>query len=298
MNTIYLNRAVSDDVRRDRLYDGQLFVYSARPSTRALCEVARKLTEQAFAPHDPRDAQHYMPVDEYVQILKALKPTFIHHPECKVAIRDILDDLSCDLERTYFDVPRLRTVTDGEYLTSGLGYAFKPHRDTWYSPPMCQINWWLPIYPIESENAMAFHPKYWNRPVKNDSSTFDYQDWQHTGRKTAGRHVTKDTRKQSEAREPLDLDNQLRIVTEPGGLLIFSAAHLHSTVPNTAGRTRLSIDFRTVHLADLTAERGAPNLDSTCSGTTIRDYLRGHDYAAMPEEVATMYERSPRTKVS
>ena len=297
MNALYVNAGVSDDIRRNRLYDGQLFVYSARSSTRAVCEFAQELAEQAFAPHDPRDAQYHMPVDEYVQILKVLKPTFIHHPKCKVLIRDILDDLGCDLERTYFDVPRLRTVTHGEYLTGGLGYAFKPHRDTWYSPPMCQINWWLPIYPIESENAMAFHPTYWDRAVKNDSCTFNYQEWQRTGRKTAGQHVKTDTRKQSEVKEPLDL-HQLRIVTEAGGLVIFSAAHLHSTVPNTTGRARLSIDFRTVHLADLTAGRGAPNLDSACSGTTIRDYLRGRDHAAMPEAVTAMYERSLTARVS
>ena len=102
--------------------------------------------------------------------------------------------------------------------------------------------------------------------------------------------MKKDTRRQSEALEPIELDPQIRLVTEPGGLIIFSAAQLHSTVPNTAGRTRLSIDFRTVHSEDLLQQRGAPNLDSACTGTTIHDYLRGSDTSPVPPSLCTLYE--------
>lgn len=289
MNTIYFNADVADEVRRCRLYNGQLFVYSARQSTTQLRRFACTLAEEAFAPYDPRDAQHHLPVEEYVAILTELKPRFIHHPQAKRLVQDILAELGCDPDKTYFDVPRLRTATSGNYLNTGIAYAFKPHRDTWYSPPMCQLNWWLPIYPIESENAMAFHVKYWDTPLRNSSHEFNYQVWAETGRREAANHIGKDTRRQSQALEPVEVDPQLRVVTEPDGLLIFSAAHLHSTVPNTSGRTRLSIDFRTVHLDDLAAHRGAPNLDSHCTGTTIGDYLRLSDLSHVPEEIAAQY---------
>jgi hypothetical protein len=61
-------------------------------------------------------------------------------------------------------------------------------------------------------------------------------------------------------------------------------------VPNTSGRTRFSIDFRTVNLDDAQARRGAPNLDSECTGTTMRDYLRASDLTHVPEEVVAMYD--------
>jgi hypothetical protein len=292
MNTIYCNSDIPDDLRRRRLYNGQLFVYSARESSAALCRFACALAEEAFAPHDPRDAQHYLPVEKFVAILADLKPKFINHPRSKQLVQDVIIDLGCDPEKTFFDVPRLRTATSGNYLNSGIAYAFKPHRDTWYSPPMCQLNWWLPIYPIESENAMAFHIKYWDSPLRNSSHEFNYQVWTETGRREASSHVGQDTRRQSEALDPVELDPQLRVVTEPDGLLIFSAAHLHSTVPNTSGRTRLSIDFRTVHADDLAIRRGAPNLDSRCTGTTIGDYLRVADLAHVPAEIAAVYEDS------
>ena len=84
---------------------------------------------------DPPNAQHRLAVDEYVEILKSLKPDFIHHPECKTLIRNLLIELGCDQQHTFFDVPRIRTACAGDYLSSGLAYAFKPHRDTWYSTP-------------------------------------------------------------------------------------------------------------------------------------------------------------------
>ncbi len=292
MNTLFFNREISDDERRRQLYAGQLFVYTATDNTRALCQLAQEMAAEAFAPHDPTLAQREMPVEQYVEILAKLKPAFIHHPDAKRHIQAILAEFGCDQEETYFDVPRLRTVTSDGYLTSGLGYAFKPHRDTWYSPPMCQLNWWLPVFDIASESSMAFHPAYWDQPIKNSSHEFNYQDWNETGRKAAPKLVKHDNRRQSEALEPLQLDPQTRVVTEVGGLLLFSAAHVHSTVPNTSGATRFSIDFRTVHTNELPNNGGAPNVDSACTGTTIRDYLRASDLEHVPEEICDYYENN------
>ena len=72
--------------------------------------------------------------------------------------------------------------------------------------------------------------------------------------------------------------------------MIFSAAHMHSTVPNNSGRTRFSIDFRTVHIADVVERKGGPNIDSECTGTTLRDYLRGTDLEHIPEEIVASYD--------
>ncbi|NNJ24986.1 hypothetical protein [Alienimonas chondri] len=292
MTAVYFNADHPDDRRRENLYAGAIYVDAANAATRAFCAFARTLSEEAFAPHDPRDAQHVLSVDEYNAVLKDLKPKFIHHPDSKTLIREVLAGAGCDLDRTYADVPRLRTATSHGYLTSGLAYAFKPHRDTWYSPPQCQLNWWLPVYEIEPGNAMAFHPHYWDRAIRNSSAGFNYQDWQTGGRKAAHDQGKKDTRVQSEALEELELEPALKLVPEPGGLIVFSAAHLHSTVPNETGRTRLSIDFRTVHRDDLEAGRGAPNVDSACGGTTTMDYLRAADFTHLPEELIDRYAES------
>jgi hypothetical protein len=81
----------------------------------------------------------------------------------------------------------------------------------------------------------------------------------------------------------------MRIICPVGGIIIFSAAQMHSSVPNTSGRTRFSIDFRTVHLDDVVAKRGAPNIDASCTGTTLRDFLRGSDFARIPDDIVSLY---------
>lgn len=293
MNSIYFDAGMSDAERRRRLFEGQLFVYSPRPSTAALCAFGREMAEEAFAPLDARQAQHSLPVEQFAAILAELKPRFIHHPKSKELIRDVLEALGCEPDRVYFDVPRMRTATHANYLSTGIAYAFHPHRDTWYSAPQCQLNWWLPMYDLESENALAFHPRYWSEPVKNGSSEYDYYEWNKTSRRTAAQHIKSDTRKQPHSEEPLELDPQVRVVARAGGLIIFSAAHMHSTVPNTSGHTRFSIDFRTVHLEDVTNFTGAPNIDSASTGTTLRDYLRASDLSRLPESLVAAYDPNP-----
>src|SRR5437867_1474080 len=290
MNAVFFDSKMSDDARRWSLYGGQLFVFSPSQSSLELCRLAREMAQEAFGSLDPQFAQFGLPVEQYVAILADLKPRFIHHPKCKELLPRILGKLGCDLEKTYFDVPRMRTATHGGYLTAGIAYAFPPHRDTWHSAPMCQINWWIPVYEIDHENAMAFHLRYWNRAVRNDSAEFNYADWNRESRWSAARHIRVDTRKYPRAEEPLELDPQLRLICPPGGIIVFSGAHLHSTVPNTSGRTPFSIDFRTVHLDDVTTDTGALNVDSACTGTTMGDYLRCTDLTHIPTELIYRYE--------
>jgi len=293
MNSLLFDSELDDNQRRKLLYDGDLFVFAPTPKSRALCEFAHELSAEAFAPLDPRKAQFEMPVEEYVKVLEKLKPQFIHHPKSKELIQELLKEHGCDLSKTYFDVPRLRTATTDNYLTSGLAYAFHPHRDTWYSAPQCQINWWIPVYDIVPENCMAFHPKYWNQPIKNSSRDYNYYRWNKESRGTASKQIKADTRKQPRPEEPVEVDPQLRIVPKVGGIILFSGAHMHSTVPNTSGFTRFSIDFRTVHCDDVKEVVGAPNIDSNCTGTSLRDFLRGSDLSRLPEDVVAPYDTQP-----
>ena len=289
MNTIYQDSSFTDDERRNEIYKGQLFAYSPTKNTLAFIEFAKQMIEEAFHGLDPVIAQNEMAVEEYVAILSKLKPAFIHHPKSKEFIKAILLERGCDPKTTYFDVPRMRTSTSDNYLTSGIAYAFHPHRDTWYSAPMCQINWWLPIYEVESGNIMAFHPHYFSKAVKNGSRNYNYQAWNETSRKEAAKHIKSDTREQPKPEEELILDPQVRIVSPPGGMVVFSAAHMHSSIPNFTGKTRFSIDFRTVHLDDLINDKGAENIDSHCTGTTVGDYLQIESLENIPESVVARF---------
>lgn len=292
-NAIFYDASMTDDERRAALFSGQLLVYSPTKETMAFVKFARDQISEAFGGLDPETAQFHLPVERYAEILTALKPAFIHHSESKWHLQSILTAMGCDPAKTYFDVPKMRSSTSGEYLTTGIAYAWHPHRDTWYSAPSSQINWWIPIFPIRPDNAMAFHPAYWNVPVKNSSKGYNYYEW---NQKYRGGHVgqflREDPRPLPKPTQPLVLDPQIRLIVPPGGMILFSAAHMHSSVPNTSGVTRFSIDFRVVHSDDVAGKRGAPHVDEECTGTTMRDYLRISDLTHIPDRLVALYDDS------
>ncbi len=290
MTSVIIDPSCSDDARRERLYAGDLFVHTDSTALHELVRFTRGLVEEAFDPLDPETAQYEMSVESYAAVLSELKPRFIHHPECKRLLRAVLTEHGCDPELTYFDVPRLRTSTSDDYLTTGIAYAFHPHRDTWYSAPMMQVNWWLPVYDVRPDNVVAFHPQYFDQPVANGSASYNYYEWNRDSRALAAQQIGVDTREQPKPEEPIDLDPHIRPVPPVGGMMVFSGAQLHSSVPNTSGRTRISIDFRTVHRSDVEARRGSPNVDSWSTGTTMRDYLRVSDLERLPEDVIAPYD--------
>jgi len=288
-SVVYFESSMIDEIRRKLLYGGGLFVFSHRPSSDALCRSAEQLIGEAFGPLPPREAQFRLPVEEYAAILLKLKPRFIHDPKSKECIQAILREFGCDLDKTYFDVPRLRTSTAGGYLTTGIAYAWHPHRDTWYSAPHCQLNWWIPIHDLDADDGIALHPRYWSVPVPNNSEIYNYYTWNSVHRAAAAQYIKEDPRPLPRPTEPVEIESEIRPVCQAGGVVMFSAAQLHSSVPNTSKKTRFSIDFRTVNIDDVVSKRGAPNIDSRCTGTSLRDFLRASDFSRMPEDIVALY---------
>ena len=290
MGTILVNSAVSDADRRALLYDGAIFYFTPRRPVEALVNHAWDHIRASFDGLDPLTAQDAMSVEQFVERLAGLKPKFTHSLRAKELLREMLVDFGCDPETTYFDLPKLRIVTHSGYLTAGLGYAYKPHRDVWYAAPSCQLNWWFPLVDIGPTNALAFHPQYWNTPVPNTSGGFDPYVWNATGRKDAASFIHSDNRNHPTTAQPIPVEPQVRVVGPASSMLIFSAAQLHSTVPNTSGRTRFSVDFRTMSLEDLNAGRGAALVDNASTGTTLRDYLRVSDFTPLDEEIIKRFD--------
>ena len=296
MTAVHFQPQLTDDERRMALYRGELVLTQSDAATTAFCGFAAELIADAFNGMDPERAQHDLPVAKYVEILSELKPRFIHHPRSKELLQAVLQTRGCDMDRTYFDVPRLRTSTSDGYLTSGIAYAWHPHRDTWYSAPMAQLNFWMAVHPIEAGNAMAFHPSYFDAAVPNSSSTYNYYEWNTKHRAAAANNVTAETRPLPAPTVDIDISDPLIFVTPVGGLIEFSGQHLHSSVPNHSGRTRFSIDFRTVHIGDIEAGVEAPNVDAACTGSSIRDFIRAADLAPMPEHIVALFADGTETR--
>jgi hypothetical protein len=278
---IYANHPLDDEQRRALLFEGNLLLYSCADASRALAEHAAAMIADAFRPHRPQHAQFALEVSEFVKVVGPLKTRFTNDLRTKELVRELLRGYGCDVQMTYFDVPRLRVVPAGGYLTSGVSYAYKAHRDIWYASPRSQVNWWMPVFPVTAQRAMSFFPEYWSRPVANSSADFDYAEWCAVGRRQAVAQVGEDARKHPLPLEEIDLRSELRVAGNTGEIILFAASHLHATAPNTSGLTRFSIDFRTVNLQDLRTQAGGPNIDSRATGSTLGDFLRAADFAPL-----------------
>jgi hypothetical protein len=274
---IRLNPLLGDGERRARVFGGDILVYNGLPGLMALCEHAKGLIRDAYAPHDPETAQYAMPVEEFVGRTGPLKSAFTNGARTKELMQGFLTGFGCDPEKTYFDLPRLRVVTSDDYLTSGVGLALKPHRDLWFAHPVSAMIHWLPVFDISPQCAMSMFPRYYGEAVPNCSHVFDYDDWVANSRKLATQQIKAEARPLPRPDGPIDMAGEFRIAGRGGDVMVFSGCHLHATAPNRAGRTRFSIDFRTVNLDDLRAGCGGPNLDSRSKGSTLGDYLRVAD---------------------
>ena len=279
MVNLLVNHRLSDAARREAVFGGALLLYSRTDTTAALTDHARAMIAETFGTLDPEHAQFSLAVTDFVAHVGPLKTRFTNDAGTHALIQGLLLGAGCDPERTFFDVPRLRVVPHGGYLTSGVSYAYKAHRDTWYSSPSCQINWWMPVFDVTPERAMSFFPAYFDQPAPNSSAGFDYDEWCRVGRQLATEQVGEDTRNHPLPEVPIDITSELRIAGAVGEPIVFSAAQLHATADNVSGVTRFSVDFRTVSLYDLEQGRGAPNVDCAATGTTLGDFLRMSDLA-------------------
>jgi hypothetical protein len=293
--SIKVGQACNGPAQRAQVYRGAINVTTPSSTSIAFAMFARELIEAAFTGRDPELAQFDLPVDEYAAILSALKPRFIHHPESKRFLQQLLAERGCDPASTYFDVPRLRSSTSDGYLTTGIAYAWHPHRDTWYSAPLAQLNYWMPVYDVSADNAMAFHPEYVDRAIANDSPVYNYYEWNAKHRAAASSNVRTEVRPLPGPTEQVDLSSSTVLVTPVGGTIEFSGHHLHSSVPNISGRTRFSIDFRTVNIDDIRCGAGARNVDSHCTGSSIRDFISAADLSPMPDDVVALFNDGTET---
>ena len=288
---IVVDPEVSADELRQQLYAGNLVILTRLHALSDFVEYTREELAELFKPHDPEHVHEHIRPTEMASILGKWKPHFIHSERSKKLVRAIIQEAGFPAEDTHYDLPKPRTSFPVGHLTTGVAFAFPWHRDVWYSAPAQQINWWLPIFPVREDNAMSFDLQSFDREVPNSSDTFDYY------RNNASRLTTAtQVARESQAR-PGALNHkpgqELVVLPAPGEVLLFSGAQLHASIPNTSGRARFSVDFRTVDVRDLMAGWGAPMTDVHCTGTAIRDFINVKDESRFDEQTVTKLFGAP-----
>jgi hypothetical protein len=290
MANVHIDPSFDDAERRRRLFAGDVIVYTQVPEIQAFAAFTRDLVNEALG-QDPTSVHTRRSPDELADVLIDFKPTFIHHPESIAHVRRIVTALGARADEVYADVPKLRTAFPQGGLSTGIAYAFQAHRDTWYAAPRQQVNWWMPVWPVAENNIMEFFPRWFGREIPNNSGDYNYyvaNAWRGRIKDFSG---GKDTRVHPAPDEPLGADEpRITVVPPVGGIMLFSGDQLHASIPNTSTATRYSIDFRTVHLADVRDGSGAPCADVRCTGTAMRDFKRLSDGAEFTEDEVAPYD--------
>ena len=289
--TVFVDLDVPAEALRQTLYDGNLVILTRLSAVSEFVEYTREQLTELFKPHDPEYAHEHFDKEQMAKILGSWKPRFIHSAKSKSLVCEIVRQAGLAPEYTHYDVPRPRTSFPVGHLTTGIAFAFPWHRDVWYSAPAQQINWWLPVSVARENNAMSFDLQSFDRAVSNSSAGFDYYQI-NSQRLTTAQQVS-----QEQQARPAALDHKpshdLVVLPAPGAVLLFSGAQLHASTPNTSGRARYSIDFRTVDARDLVAGRGAPMTDVHCTGTAIRDFHNVADDSTFDEALVTQLFGTP-----
>jgi hypothetical protein len=271
MTTVFVDPAPGQGDVRHLIYQGDAVVFTRVRAVNELVEFARAQLNKIFAPYDPEEAHLYFSPEEAAAILAEWKPRFMREERSKCLQRAIIKEVGFSLSDTNIDLTKPRTAFPVGHLTTGIAYAFPWHRDTWYASPPQQINWWLPIYEVSKTNAMKFDFGRFAAPVANTSAGFDYYRINEDRKRTAMQtKVEVQSRPSAIDHHPVDYT----IILPPiGSVLLFSGTQLHATIPNESGRSRYSIDFRTVARRDVEQNIGAPIVDAECTGTSLRDFV-------------------------
>jgi hypothetical protein len=286
---MYINRKVTDHERRTRIFTGALFLYSAPPESARLVEWARKLIAETFTGMpDVRRPHLKLPVDQFAKTAGTLKSRFTNDPHTRRLCQELIVAMGCAPDRTYFDLPRLRVAPPGDYLTTGVSYSYKAHRDTWYAHPKQLINYWVPVHDSEPSTVMSMFVNYFNRPVANSSGDWSYDEWVKKARHAATENIRVESRPHPVPIEDLTDAAELRIVQNAGDLMLFSTCQLHASAPNRTEDIRYSYDLRTLNIDDLREDRGPNNIDAAASGSTLKDFLRVSDLAPLKEEITVV----------
>jgi hypothetical protein len=266
---------------RERLYRGDLIILTRLRALSQFVDYMRDELTALFAPHDPEVAHQYISPERMAAILGEWKPRWIHAERSRELVRAIITEAGFDPGYTHYDVPKPRTSFPIGHLTTGIAFAFPWHRDVWYSAPAQQINWWLPVFPVRETNAMGFDLASFACEVPNTSGLFDYYE-NNAHRLSTAKSVDKENQARPGATGHTPGVDVIPLPA-PGQVLLFSGAQLHTSIANSSGVARYSVDFRTVDTRDLRAGRGAPLVDTYCTGTAIRDFVRVKDESPFDE---------------
>ena len=187
----------------------------------------------------------------------------------------MIESIGLDPASTYADRLILRLQPSGGAHSGRRVRDLPPHRDTWGSNLMAQINLWGPVFALDPGATMVIWPTLFDRAVPNTSAEWDLERL----REAPGRYPLLPVL----PRPPSARRRKFRSSSGRATCCASPAPTFTRAGPNRTGRVRVSVDSRTVDLADVRARRGAVNVDGRAPRVGREWFHRVSDGAGLAE---------------
>lgn len=233
------------------IFSGRVLVFRGLPAAADLVAVAREIVADLFATPLGAVPDCTRPSADIKALNFEMRRRFDADPRARAAFERAIAEAGLDTATAYRDRLILRVSAPDAALAADPAVTLPAHRDTWASGFLCQINWWLPVFPIQPGNTAILYPQYWDTPVDNNARGWDWRLMKHDPA-----YPPLPT-----ARAALPESEAVPLMLEPGDLAAFSGAHLHATRPNRTDTPRFSADTRTVDPRHMASGLGAPDID-------------------------------------
>lgn len=262
------NLSFTESLEIQDIYDGSLTIAVKVPESMALVQHARNIVEDIFENQiDLIKTADFLDVKQFVQKAKQAKSKFTNDSTTREILVELIKKryLKNNTTNLLYDVPRLRIVPNSEFLSSGISYNYKAHRDTWYGGGQDQINHWMPVANVTPQSTFYITPEYFHKPVSNNSEIFDLDEWDTKYRTQAEQNINEESRPHPVPLEALSDEKNYYILLPTGTEFVFSAHHLHGSGKNTTNKVRFSVDYR-VDPVTCSGYRPPVNLDCRATG--------------------------------
>jgi hypothetical protein len=279
--TVFVDPDVPAALLRQRIYDGDVVVFTNLPSVRQFVDYTRGQLVDLFRPYDPERAHEHIDKAEMAKLLGSWQPRFIHSPRSKDLVCEIIREAGFCPEGTHYDVPKPRTSFPVGHLTTGIAYAFPWHCDVCYGAPVRQINWWLPVLAVRHDNSMCFDLQNFDRAVTNNSREFGYYR-NNTGRLNTASQISGERQVRPAALDYTPVD-ALEVVPAPGAVRLFSGpscihrSRIRRGEPasaSTSGRSTWPTCLRSTVLRGWTPTARVPPSGASAESRTARRSTR------------------------
>ena len=195
---------------------------------------------KSFSIKNSNDETKLLKLQERIKNCKFLKSIF----------KQFFIELGLNLKDLYIDEITLRYSPRQGDLPYG---SLKPtcsHRDTWASNIFHQINWWIPMHEVFSDNSIFIVPEYFKKKVRNNSKSWTFKKY-----KCIPGYPSVPT-----TNENFSFKDKLNINLRSYEMLCFSGNHIHGS--NLGKCFRFNIETRTVSSSDPKNFKIPKNIDS------------------------------------